>query len=93
MHYLNKGGVNDLASDQAAAFWGAIAAFVADAVVSVVVSMFTQPRRLEDLQGLVYGMANTADELSEEDRAWYRKPWVLAVGALGLTLILSIIFI
>ncbi len=92
-HYSNKWGWIDLGSDQAAAFWGAIAAFVADALVTVVVSMFTQPKPVEELQGLVYGMANTADELSEEDKAWYRKPWVLAVGALGLTLILSIIFI
>jgi SSS family solute:Na+ symporter len=92
-HYANKWGAIDLGSDQAAAFWGAIAAFLADAIVSVVVSMFTPPKPVEDLQGLVYGMANTADELSEEDRAWYRKPWVLGAGALGLTLILSIIFI
>ena len=92
-HYANSWGLIDLGSDQAAAFWGAIAAFVADALVSVVVTMFTQPKPVEDLQGLVYGMANTADELSEEERAWYRQPWLLAVGALGLTLIVSIIFI
>jgi SSS family solute:Na+ symporter len=92
-YYGDKWEIIDLGSAQAAAFWGAIAAFVADAVVTVVVSLFTQPRPVEELQGLVYGMANTADELSEEDKAWYRKPSTLAAGALGLTLIVSIIFI
>src|SRR5215204_1220613 len=63
-HYGNKWGLFDLGSDQAAAFWGAIAAFVADALVSVVVTLFTRPKPVEELQGLVYGMANTPDELS-----------------------------
>ena len=77
---------------QAAAFWGAIAAFVADAVVTVVVSMFTQPKPIEELQGLVHGMANEAEALSEEEKAWYRKPSTLAISVLGIVLVLSIIF-
>ena len=92
-HYGNSWDIIDLGSPQAAAFWGAIAAFVADAVVTVIVSLVTQPKPVEELQGLVYGMANPADELTEEEKAWYRQPWLLAVGVLGLTLILSIIFI
>src|SRR4051812_25226945 len=60
-YYLNKGGVVDLGSDQAAAFWGAITAFVVDAVVSVGVSLFTKPKPVEELRGLVYGMANPDD--------------------------------
>jgi SSS family solute:Na+ symporter len=92
-YYLNSGGVIDLGSDQASAFWGACAAFVADAVVSVVVSLFTQPKPVDELQGLVYGMANVADELSEEEKAWYRKPSTLAIGVLALVIILSLFFI
>jgi SSS family solute:Na+ symporter len=92
-HYLNKGGVIDLGSDQAAAFWGACVAFVADAVVSVGVSLTTQPKPIAELQGLVYGMANEGGELSVEEQAWYRQPWVLAVGALGLTVLVSLFFI
>jgi SSS family solute:Na+ symporter len=92
-YYLNQGGVIDLGSDQASAFWGACVAFGADAIVSVVVSLMTQPKPVEELQGLVYGMANVEDEVSKEDQAWYRQPWVLAVGALGLTVILSLLFI
>ena len=85
------GTIFDLGSPQAAAFWGAIAAFVADAVVSVIVSMFTTPKPIEELQGLVHGMANEAEALSQEEQAWYRKPSALAVGVLGLTVLVSII--
>jgi SSS family solute:Na+ symporter len=92
-YYLNNGGVIDLGSDQAAAFWGACVAFGADAIVSVVVSLFTEPKPVEELQGLVHGMANEADALSKEEQAWYRQPWVLAVGALGLTVLVSLLFI
>ncbi len=92
-HYGNSWDLIDLGSAQAAAFWGAIAAFVADAVVSVVVSLFTQPKPIEELQGLVHGMANEEEALSKEDQAWYRQPWLLAVGALGLTVLVSIPFL
>ena len=92
-HYGNSWDLINLGSAQAAAFWGAIAAFVADAIVSVGVSAVTQPKPIEELQGLVHGMANEAEALSEEEQAWYRQPWVLAVGALGLTVLVSLFFI
>ena len=43
-----------------------------------VVSLFTQPKPIEELQGLVHGMANEAEALSKEEQAWYRKPSTLA---------------
>ena len=92
-YYLNKGGVIDLGSDQASAFWGACVAFGADAIVSVVVSLFTEPKPVEELQGLVHGMANEEEHISKEDQAWYRQPWLLAAGALGLTVLVSLLFI
>jgi solute:Na+ symporter, SSS family len=92
-HYGNSWDIIDLGSAQAAAFWGATAAFVADAIVTVIVSMVTQPKPVAELQGLVYGMANVPDALSEEDKAWYRSPNLLAVAALGLTLIVSLFFL
>ena len=57
-HYGNEWGWFDLGSDQAAAFWGAIVAFVLDAIVSVAVTLVTKPKPVEELQGLVYGMAD-----------------------------------
>jgi solute:Na+ symporter, SSS family len=92
-HYANSWDIIGLGSDQAAAFWGACAAFLADAIVTVIVSMVTQPKPAEELQGLVYGMANVADELSEEERAWYRKPSTLGIGVIAVVIVLSILFL
>ena len=66
---------------------------MADAVVTVVVSLVTQPKPVEELQGLVYGMANESEALSKEDSAWYRKPTVLAIGVLALVVVMSLFFI
>ena len=38
--------------------WGAGLAFVVDAIVTVIVTLVTKPKPVEELQGLVYGMAN-----------------------------------
>ena len=51
--------------------WGAGLAFVVDAVVTVVVTLVTQPKPVEELQGLVYGMANV-DESASADEGWWR---------------------
>lgn len=91
-HFASVWDIINLGSDQAAAFWGAMAAFLADALVSVIVSMVTQPKPIEELQGLVHGMANEADALTEEESAWYRQPRTLAIGVLAIVVVLSIIF-
>jgi len=77
---------------QAAAFWGAVMAFVADAIVSVVVTLFTRPRPVEELQGLVYGMANVDEDDPASEHVWYRRPWTLAAGLLALILVLNVVF-
>jgi SSS family solute:Na+ symporter len=92
-HYAHTWGWINLGSDQTAAFWGAIAAFVADAIVTVGVSLATQPKPVEELQGLVYGMANKPKRESRSERVWYRRPQLLAAGVLALTTGLSLMFI
>jgi len=91
-HYGNDWGWFDLGSAQAAAFWGAIAAFVLDAIVSVAVTFVTTPKPIAELDGLVYGMAVVDEHVPASERVWYRKPLTLGLGALGLTAILSILF-
>jgi SSS family solute:Na+ symporter len=91
-HYGNEWGWWDLGSAQAAAFWGAIAAFLADAIVSVAVTLVTTPKPVEDLKGLVYGMAIPDEHEDPSERVWYRRPATLAAGALGITAVLSFIF-
>jgi len=95
-HELASTGTIDLGSELAASFWGAIIAFVADAVVTVGVSLVTKPKPEAELRGLVWGLTRT-DEPDQErdpgDDAWYRSVWLLAGGAIALIVILNIIFI
>jgi SSS family solute:Na+ symporter len=79
-------------SGLSASFWGAVVAFVADAVVSVVVSLFTQPKPAEDLEGLVYGSAVDHGDIAEGDKVWWRNPVPLGLGAVALAFLLYIPF-
>jgi solute:Na+ symporter, SSS family len=90
-HLLYSKDTIHFGSALSADFWGAIIAFSADAIVTVVVSLATQPRREEELQGLVWGMADT--EAREPDRVWWQRPVVLAVIILALAVVLNILFI
>jgi len=94
-HILYSKGHLDLGSAQSANFWQAIIAFGADAVVTVIASLFTKPKTDEELQGLVWGLANTdPDELEHEsDKVWWRSPVLLGAGALILVVILNVLFI
>ena len=50
----------------------------------------TKPKPIAELQGLVYGMANTEDDAVGGDTAWYRSPKVLGFAALGIASVLSL---
>jgi solute:Na+ symporter, SSS family len=92
-HQLYSRGTIDIPSPIAADFWGAIVAFVADAVVTVVVSLLTQPKPVEELDGLVWGMEAKREKESRRDRLWWRNPRLLGGVALAIVVILNIIFI
>ncbi len=81
-------------SPLSASFWQAIIAFLADAVVMVVVSLVTKPKPVEELQGLVWGSANKDAEanIDERDKLWWRSPTLLGGVALALLVVLNIIF-
>jgi SSS family solute:Na+ symporter len=79
-----------------ASFWQAIIAFLADAVVLVLVSLVTEPTTTERLRGLVWGL--TRDPQPEEnadprDKLWWRSPMLLGGVAIALLVVLNIIFI
>src|SRR5215217_2721385 len=92
-HYANSWGWIDLGSDQAAAFWGAIAAFVADAIVTVGVTLVTEPKPVEELRGLVYGMAVADENEPPSELVRYPRPTVLAFAVLTMATALSLAFI
>ena len=88
-----KGGylglVTTYPSELGQTFWTAISAFVTCLVVTVVVSLLTQPRPAGELRGLVYSLTPQPEEAHVE---WYRRPATLAVVVLALTVVLNIIF-
>jgi SSS family solute:Na+ symporter len=83
---LYKAKVIHFGSDLAESMVGASLAFVVDGVVSVLVTIRTQPKPVSELQGLVYGMANTDDSVVAS-----RTPALLGgfviIGALILTIV------
>ena len=76
-------------SELAQTFWTAIVAFSTCLAVTIVVSLFTQPRPEEELRGLVYSL--TARPVDTTKR-WIERPAVLAIGVLAMTLLLNLIF-
>ena len=86
-------GVIPLAG-QGAAFLAASTAFVVDIVLSVVVSLATQPKPVEELRGLVYS-ETPKDERTDPNEAgypWYRRTLPLAGVALAMVIALNVIF-
>jgi SSS family solute:Na+ symporter len=91
-HYAHTWGWIDLGTDQAAAFWGAAVAFISDAVVTVGVSLVTQPKPVEQLHGLVW--SETPKEMRSPKRqgaeaAWFRSPAILGGGVLVSCVVLN----
>jgi SSS family solute:Na+ symporter len=94
-HLLASNNVIHISSKLAITWWQAIAAFVVDAIVLVVVSLFTKPKPDSELRGLVWGLKRDEQESDAivGDTAWYRSIPVLVGGAVVLIVALNIIFI
>ena len=90
-HVLDHAKINA----QMANFYGAMAAFAADAIVTVLVSLVTKPKPIEELAGLVWGVhdPNAPDPASVPKPAWWASPKLLGGVSGGLVVILSLIFI
>ena len=89
-----KGGflgaiVHTYPSEMAQNFWTAIFAWTTCFLVTVLISVFTEPRREEELKGLVYSLTPIPHD---RDQPWFRRPAALAYVVLGLTLMLNLIF-
>ncbi len=81
-------------SGQGASFVAASTAFVVDIVVSVVVTMMTQPKPVSELRGLVYSETPKEDLVDPEEASqpWFQRTMPLAGIALVLVLILNFAF-
>jgi SSS family solute:Na+ symporter len=77
-------------SEMAQNFWTAIWAFSICFVATAAVSLVTRQRRSPDeLTGLVYALTPRP---KEADVPWHKRPAVLGLGILALTLVLNVIF-
>jgi solute:Na+ symporter, SSS family len=72
-------------ASMARAFW----AWIVCLVVTIAVSLVTQPKPDSEMRGLVWGLTEKKEAVEE---AWYKKPWVLAVTVLTITVALNIYF-
>jgi SSS family solute:Na+ symporter len=88
---LYKAGAIGFGSDLAESMWGAGLAFVADAIVTVLITLRTTPKPLAELQGLVYGMANVDEDAAVAYR-WWESPPLLGGLVLAGALVLTIVF-
>lgn len=81
-------------SGQGAAFVAAGVAFVVDVVLSVLVSLATRPKPVEELRGLVYSETPREDlvDADEASYPWYRRTLPLAGLSLVLVVVLNVIF-
>jgi len=76
-------------SDMAQNFWTAIFAFSANLIITIVVSLMTEPRPERELVGLVYSLTPRPPE---HHLSWYQKPVTLAWVVLVLCLVLNLVF-
>ncbi|MFI5214857.1 MAG: Na+/galactose cotransporter, partial [Gemmatimonadales bacterium] len=77
-------------SEMAQNFWTAIFAWTSCFVATIVISLLTRGNKTDDeLKGLVYALT---PRVVEHDVVWYKRPAILGIVVLGLTLALNIIF-
>ena len=74
-----------LGASMARAFW----AWIVCLAVTIAVSLVTQPKPDNELRGIVWGLT---EQKEAKEEAWYKKPWVLAVTVLAITVALNIYF-
>lgn len=95
MAWFYQGGViaPERFSAQMANFYGAIAAFIGTAVLTVAITLVTRPKPLEQIRGLVFGLPDPdspdAHEATLGTPLW-RQPLVLGALVLAIAVALSI---
>jgi SSS family solute:Na+ symporter len=81
--------LSETASTMALNMWQAAWSFVVNFIVTVGVSLFTRPRPIEELVGVVYG----ASEIPHEGPSpWYRRPAFWAWVSLAIFVALNLMF-
>ncbi len=88
-----KGGwiqpMHEYRSTMAQNFWVATFAFVACFVVTVAVSLMTQPKKESELTALVYGMTTIPHDATPP---WHQRPWPIAIAVAVVCFALNFLF-
>jgi solute:Na+ symporter, SSS family len=79
----------DSTSDMAVNFWRAFWAWVICFGVTILISLSTKKKPLEELRGLVIGMT---DEAAMREKVFYKKPEFAAIVSMIILIILNILF-
>ena len=77
-------------SELAQTFWTAIASFTTCLVITVVVSLATRPRPVDELRGLVYTLT---PKPSDAGLPWTKRPATFAAAVLAMTVLLNLVFL
>jgi SSS family solute:Na+ symporter len=83
VYALYRFGVLHFRSDLHETMWGSILAFAVGAVAMVLASMREQPKTIDELHGLVWGL-EIRDASDTVAYPWYRSPVALGTGVLVL---------
>jgi SSS family solute:Na+ symporter len=80
---LYKVGVLSFRSDLAETQWGAIAGFATGLAAMWIATLFSEPRPLAELKGLVFGLQEV-DVKTSARVPWFKSPVLWGIGALAL---------
>jgi SSS family solute:Na+ symporter len=91
--YLNDTSLFESAT--AETMYGAMISFGTVLIVGIAISLFTRPKDVADLKGLVYGVGkiDLKTDVVAGDTAWYRSPALLGTAALVLCVALYLPFL
>ena len=89
----NKGGWiatwHTFPSSMAQNYWIAIISWTTCLVLTILISLFTQPKPESELHNLVYGVTEMP---REEGVAWYKRPGPLALIVIAILVVMNIIY-
>lgn len=89
LYYLSVIGTIHYATVMGGNFWRSSEAWLVCFLSTILISFFTKPKPESELAGLVWGMPN---DTATGEEPWYKRPKVLAVIVLVLTVILNVVF-
>ncbi|MBC7996655.1 MAG: Na+/galactose cotransporter, partial [Leptolyngbya sp.] len=89
-HYLMTGHEPFVyTSVMAGNFWRSTFAWVACFTATIAISFFTKPKPESELVGLVWGHSAVIETVPE---VWYKRPAVLGVAIILVTVVLNVVF-